>query len=195
MKSMSNHVPFRFAQLCRTPIEDMNAMGTVKILVNSLILIAKEIDGIRTELQAAEVDAHIINAMISIVIPAMQNWLDQVAGFCQRQDAVEGCDGDIYFHSYMFKTAAYDTIGHLQRKLAEIRFDGMSFNQICNLIKHESPWIGRVTESERNMRRDIHVRDDSFIAGVIYPAFRACKSIATFLARVHGLTGFKIPIV
>jgi len=191
---VANTRPFCFARICRAPVDDLNTKGAVRVLINLLIQTAGVIDNLRQELSRDDIDQHAINALLVCIMPLIQNWLNQVARFCQRQDS-QSFDGDdhIYFRTYTFLSSRFDTIQYIKRQICKIQFDGLGFDAIVNRIEHESPWVGMVTDCSETMWRDIYVLGGSFIHHVIDPIYKYCTQIAIILAKEFEVEGFKIP--
>ena len=142
--------------------------------------------------KGADADAYIYNALIVRVILGIQSSLDAVSQCChdhfsiERVSSVEAlragsepptherhsqqCVGmevtrgkNIYFHSYEFQHTELSRICALQETLQGLRYDGLSFNDLANRLKHHIPWIGLA--SENDLSRDIF---DANGIGIVY---------------------------
>lgn len=119
--------------------------------------------------KGADADAYIYNALIVRVILGIQSTLDAVSHCCHDHFRIEG-DGtelprgeNIYFHSYEFQHTQLGRIYALRETLQGLRYDGLSFNDLANRLKHHIPWIGLA--SENDMTRDIF---DANGTGMVY---------------------------
>ena len=71
-------------------------------------------------------------------------------------------DNRIYFHKYEFCQSEWQGIRTLHQKLLEQRFNGRSIVHIANILKHEMPWMGRISTNEKLSITDIFGNDRKY---------------------------------
>jgi hypothetical protein len=118
--------------------------------------------------KGADADAYVYNALIVRVILGIQSSLDAVSHCCHDHFRIESDTElprgeNIYFHSYEFQHTQLRQIFALREALQGLRYDGLSFNELANRLKHHIPWIGLA--SEKDMSRDIF---DANGTGIVY---------------------------
>ena len=128
-------------------------------------------------------EAFIYNALVFRVMTGIQNVLDAVARYCDDQypSAAPKADDRVYFDRYSFEREEVRTIHYLQQKIAVLSFRGKTFYDMANYLKHEMPWVGRVTISDTAQKVDILDNNDiGLVYDMIVPAVNhtmSCISI------------------
>jgi hypothetical protein len=109
----------------------------------------------------------------------IQNVLDAVARYYEDQypSAAPKADGRVYFDRYSFDREEVRMIHYLQKKIASLTFAGKTFYDI---LKHEMPWVGRVTISDTAQKVDILDNNDiGLVYGMIVPIVNHTMSCIT----------------
>ena len=119
--------------------------------------IANDFALLRTEMvKGRDADARIYNALIVRVVLGIQQSLDSVANFCHQHERVDKNKGikeneRIYFQTFEFEHTKQNNICKLREKLQQCRFNGTTFNDLANRLKHQIPWVGLASGSDNNM--------------------------------------------
>ena len=117
--------------------------------------VANDFACLRTEMvKGRDADARIYNALIVRVVLGIQQSLDAVANFCHQHERVDEEFEEherIYFQSFAFEHTKRNNICKLREKLQQYRFNGKTFNDLANRLKHRVPWVGLASGSDNNM--------------------------------------------
>ena len=171
--------------------------GRGAVLKNVMQYIIDDTEQLKLEVTKGErdADAFLYNAMVFRVMTGVQNILDAVARFCEDTypSAAPRVDDRIYFDRYSFEREEIRTIHYLQKKIAVLAYGGKTFYDMANYVKHEMPWVGRVTASDSAQKEDIlDERNHGLVYDMIVPAANhafACVSfVYTDAQRSTGAT-------
>lgn len=168
--------------------------GRGAVIKNIMQYVIDDAEQLKIEVTKAGGDAFIYNALVFRVMTGIQNVLDAVARYCEDQypSTAPKADDRVYFDRYSFDREEVRTIHYLQQKIAVLTFGGKTFYHMANYLKHEMPWVGRVTISDTAQKVDILDNNDiGLVYDMIVPAVNhtmSCISIvykdaASFTAK------------
>ena len=138
----------------KTSVEnDFNHRGRGAVLKNIYGCVKRDLN----YLLLSRTDAFEYNTLIFRIVTGLQSVLDMAARLCDDLlPSVDFKDDDrIYFQKYEFCQSEWQGIRTLQQKLLEQRFNGRSIVHIANKLKHEMPWMGRISTNEKLSITDI----------------------------------------
>lgn len=159
-------------------------LGRGAVMKNIMQYVIDDAEQLKIEVNKGT-EAFIYNALVFRVMTGIQNVLDAVARYCEDNypSAVPRPDDRIYFGRYSFEREEVYKISYLQKKIAELSFEGKTFYDMANSVKHKKPWVGLVTVNDIVQSVDIF---DSNHKGLVYdmivPALKhatACIPIAS----------------
>jgi len=168
--------------------------GRGAVIKNIMQYVIDDAEQLKIEVTKAGGDVFIYNALVFRVMTGIQNVLDAVARYCEDQypSTAPKADDRVYFDRYSFDREEVRTIHYLQQKIAVLTFGGKTFYHMANYLKHEMPWVGRVTISDTAQKVDILDNNDiGLVYDMIVPAVNhtmSCISIvykdaASFTAK------------
>lgn len=158
--------------------------GRCAVLQNIMQCIIDDSELLKLEVSKDHPDAFIYNAFIFRTITGIQNILDSVTRLCNDlyPSASRG-DANIYFNSYSFERGEVRKILYFRSKIQGLKFNKKSFNDIANKLKHELPFVGRVTTSDIFSKIDIFDSDDQgFVYDFAMPILTYTKNIIAFVS-------------
>ena len=156
--------------------------GRGAVIKNIMQYVIDDAEQLKLEVTKGD-EGFIYNALVFRVMTGIQNVLDAVARYCEDQypSAAPKVDDRVYFDRYSFEREEVRTIHYLQQKIAVLTFGGKTFYHMANYLKHEMPWVGRVTISDSAQKVDILDNNDiGLVYDMIVPAVNytmSCISI------------------
>ena len=168
--------------------------GGLIVIANVLSATADVIVKIQTLLNGESQRAHAqsrscqANALAFSATLQLQGILDSFAGLCAKM-TVDGIPHGntrfgqaIYFDSCDFVHDDVVWVNEFRSNLRDVRFDGKTFKDFANFIKHEQPWIAMVSES-RNVLDLYDTSGKGYVYSVLLPVYRIVKSLLEGLAQ------------
>lgn len=180
-----------------TVIQSFTAKGGVAVIANQLAVVARTLITVRQELaiDAPNADAKgdfkypstfMVNGLLASAITGLQNVLDAVASVCHNLAPDSEHNGIIYFSTYSFAVTEWDFIARAKHtQISKLKFDGLTFNELANRLKHELPWVGVI--SQANDINDVY--DSSNVGafrGMLVPMYNIAKNIVCFLGNKYN---------
>jgi hypothetical protein len=181
---------YNYQKLARenTDGREFNENGRCMVLRNIMSYIKDDSEKLQLELVKHDADAWIYNALIFRVVTEVRNILDSVARYCENlypSAAYTANNGDINFFTYTFERTEVQKIHYLQFKMKDLKYDGQSFTHFANKLKHEYPWIGRVTTSDECFKTDILDKSNiGFVHDFTVPIVDYTVNIIAILTKI-----------
>jgi hypothetical protein len=160
--------------------------GGIVVVANALLHAAAPIGESRYHVLSSELgqNSAVLNGMLWTGTVLLQSALDSFASLCQKISQLPQAAG--YFHNYPFINSDIVWVGVHQTKIAEILFDGKTFDEFANFIKHEQPWIGAVSMGATGTRDVCDSSGVGYVYGVLIPVFKELKLMVCRLAKQYG---------
>lgn len=149
-------------------IDGLNKKGRWAVLKNLHSSVRTDLQLLQISILKETSNTSEHNMLIFRVVTGLLSILDMVSRLCDDlapSVLTNQSDDRIYFHKYNFHESVWLRIHDLQSRLNLLRFDGKSFYQIANKLKHEIPWVGRVTTSDSCGITDIFGHGEKEISG------------------------------
>lgn len=178
--------------------------GSVFVIVNTAAHIAQHIAQVQDILAPGCADSDTrsdehpqrrkmeLNAHIFSAITGLQSLFDAVASACNAEEP--RVTGDVSFfpgredREYRFVTPKFLSIQKYKTELLLLPcWGGKSFNQIANALKHECPFCGVPTFSDRKQLWDIDKDDIGLLRDILEPAWRILLATISYLAKQNNV--------
>jgi hypothetical protein len=142
--------------------------GGVVILANALVHAAQSLDEARHFLHSKEAESGVNNTILNghlfSATVALYALLDSFAGLANQVTRPRQT-GNVYFLDYKFMHSDFRLAIKNQKMILNLKYDKLSFRDYANKVKHECPWVGRVSNDERSMVLDVY---DGVGVGYVY---------------------------
>lgn len=141
-------------ELNRQVIAGFSPKGGVAVIANQLVVVAKTLIAVRNELlphkrdlDFAQPSVFMVNGLLASAATGLQSVMDAIASFCQRMAPDEDHHAYIYFSTFEFRVIEWEFIRLIKEQgITPLQFEGRTFNEFANALKHEAPWVGLVSE-------------------------------------------------
>jgi hypothetical protein len=158
--------------------------GRYAVLSNIFHMVTHEFHKLCMEVVTPGGCAWAYNAYIYRVATGLQSLLDSIARFCsdvygETLDSSE----KIYFDTFFFYLPDLQRVRVCQAGIKAFRYDGMTFNDLANRIKHEVQWVGLRQTAPDGI---IDVFDDEktgLVFGVLAGVYQHTKTIMSLLKK------------
>ena len=163
--------------------------GGIAVVANQLGIVAKTLISARNELNCeatpnetnglAYPSAFMVNGLLASSTTGLQAVMDSVASLCNDLARDDDFSGDIHFNTFPFCVTSWDFIKATRRdKIRPLRFDGLSFDELANKLKHTQPWLGYISQGNPDCMKDIHdAQGVGVLRRVLVPIYNEVKSI------------------
>lgn len=129
-----------------------------------------------------EVNGHLFAATVLLL-----SVLDGIASACQKIAPLPN-QGDIFFRSYPFACSELLWIRSYQQQLLNMHYNGISFFDHANKVKHELAFIGVPKYSFRRAIADVYDKSDQgYVHDLLMPIFEIAKAIICHLSCLYGV--------
>ena len=110
--------------------------------------------------------------------------LDWIASLVERSTATGDTAANVQFHSYPFLQSEFVWIREHQANIEKkYIFNGRTFIQFANFVKHEQPWIGAPSLSEKTNLYDIvDPMGNKYVYDVLIKVFKEAEHVIKRLA-------------
>jgi hypothetical protein len=173
--------------------------GITTVIYNTIGHIGADMQVLYQELQATP-DLFTVNSLMFRILTMSIAVLDSIASTQQRFDAVTGYRSVVYFSSYPFKNNIFS---ENQNTINSLKFDNMSFRELCNALKHDAPWIGilstrnQSTDGKEKRLWDIY---DPVGVGMFNNIIKKCyESMCTLVVQmsenIHEVIKIELPVI
>ena len=140
-----------------TVIEGFTEKGGIAVIANQLECVALTLLYARRELFKDAPDGFVVNGTLVSALTGLQSILDCIATFCQHYEPDDALnDAKIYFTSYSFIGVRVNFMQQVRRELLHLQFNGQNYNDLANMCKHTSPWLGSVSTSDKTGLNDVY---------------------------------------
>lgn len=160
----------------------------ISVLLNSL----GRVQGILKEALAEMrndicVDLRFVNGRIHSAVVLSQSLLDGIVALASSSRT------HLNFHDFVFDTTSVAWIDYVQKKINELRFDGQSFAELAESMRH-TPWVvGSVRRGGRDRILDYYAKGNGFMYGMMLPLYNHIHHILCRFATQFGVECFSIP--
>ena len=175
---MREHNYKKLVRECDIDTPPIEAIRRCAVIKNIMQYVIDDAEQLKLEVTKGD-ESFIYNALVFRVMTGIQNVLDTIARYCDDQypSAAPKADDRVYFDCYSFDREEVRTIHYLQKKIAVLTFGGKTFYDI---LKHEMPWVGRVTISDTAQKIDILDNNDiGLVYDIIVPVVNHTSSCIT----------------
>lgn len=119
-----------------------------------------------------------LNSLLCVSTVMLLSSLDWIASLIERCIPTSDERIKVYFASYPFLQSGYTWIRSHQKTILDMSFDGMSFNDFTNFVKHEQPYIGLPSLVTQTNLYDVVDRDGiQYVYGILIPAINQAIKI------------------
>lgn len=176
------------------PMEGFTNAGYVATVCNALNHVGRLINQVEGELYRKTSCPFTINGYIFNITVGLVAVLDGTASACQRIHPMEAFHNkDVYFFDYDFSHSAWtEVIVHVEN-LKRLQFNDNDLRKWGNRLKHESPWVGMVSENPRTTVYDVHgttgtqsVETIGYVYGFIAPVYACICQILKIIFNKSG---------
>lgn len=133
------------------------------------------------------VDLRFVNGRIYSAVILSQSLLDGVVALASSSRT------RLNFDDFVFDNTSVAWIDSVQKKINELRFDGQSFTELAQSMRH-TPWIiCSVRRGGRDQILDYYVKGNGFMYGLMLPLYNHIHHILCRLATQFGVECASIP--
>lgn len=100
-------------------------------------------------------DPFIYNALCVRVTRGLQDLMDEIAHYCESKYPTNTDADKIYFQTYDFNGDYWKVIDAQSKIIKTYQYNGLSFWEYSNKLKHQFPWVGLISFNEITLSKDI----------------------------------------
>ena len=102
-----------------------------------------------------QADPFIYNALCVRVTRSLQDLMDAIAHYCESKHPTNIETDKIYFQTYVFSGDNWKVIDTQSKIIKAYQYNGLSFWEYSNKLKHQFPWVGLISYNEITLSKDI----------------------------------------
>ena len=102
-----------------------------------------------------QADPFIYNALCVRVTRGLQDLIDAIAHYCESKHPTNVEKEKIYFQTYEFSGDNWKVIDTQSKMIKTYQYNGLSFWEYSNKLKHQFPWVGLISYNEITLSKDI----------------------------------------
>jgi hypothetical protein len=187
----------------RAGMSDLGIRGAVAVVGNAFVYVLQPLEQARQMIgrsgkdatgapatpwsPAVPTDLGQVNGLLFTATVMALSVLDAFASACQEISELPG-QQKVYFERYDFIHSEVAWVQGYQASIAKLAFDGNGFFDYANRLKHERPWVGSLSMSERTGMVDVY--DSSgmgYLYGVLVPLYTHIKGMVIRLGVQHSV--------
>ena len=128
----------------------------------------------------------IYNSLVFRVTTALQSLLDSTVRLCNDLYPIEPKQQSslIYFDNYEFLHPEFNRLRVHHNNISNLLYNGGSFNNLANTIKHEVPWVGLCTVDENGV---VDIFDSCHIGLVDTVLYTVLKNSSSILRKLENI--------
>ena len=169
------------------PVAGLTTEGRIAVMVNLLRVVAVTIHNIEREIVSSDPSVWLYNSFIVSALTSLQTFLDVVARFCYDESSDDRQDPNIYFVSHTFHHMDLQPVSQQQTVIRGLQFEGRSFNDLVNYVKHTMPWVGLHTTNTHGEVDIFDCNGKGVLRNMVCPAYDAGVVILKHLAKKKSI--------
>jgi hypothetical protein len=175
-------------------MSNLGARGAVAVVGNAFVYVLQPLEQARQMIgrsgkasPAVPTDLGQVNGLLFTATVMALSVLDAFASACQEISELPG-QHKVYFERYDFIHSEVAWVQGYQASIAKLVFEGNGFFDYANRLKHERPWVGSLSTSERTGVVDVY--DSSgmgYLYSVLVPLYTHIKGMVIRLGVQHNV--------
>ena len=169
-----------------TSREGLSHAGRLVVLRNIWAGINTDFFTLKFEMLKDDSSPMIYNSLVFRVTTALQSLLDSTVRLCNDLYPIEPKQQSslIYFDNYEFLHPEFNRLRVHHNNISNLLYNGGSFNNLANTIKHEVPWVGLCTVDENGV---VDIFDSCHIGLVDTVLYTVLKNSSSILRKLENI--------